>query len=332
MTVFFAITIDTEVNKSLNWTISKTRSFSSVLDGIPNRLTPTFDTFDAKPTYLLSSEVIENKDCVKTLKKIDNCELGTHLHGDLIEPKRNVCALRNAYTLAMQNTYPNNIEYLKLKNLTNLFIKQFGFKPTSFRAGRFAAGTNTINSLEKLGYLVDTSVTPLVDWNYAEGRANFVGARNQPYFPKKENILESGNSKVLEVPVSITGSKLKKCLHVQNNNYTSKFVNRITDKIFPSYWLRPSTYSSKEMIYVINKIISENQKKDNIVLNMMFHSMEIIPNASPYTKTEKDCNEFIKRLKDVLNYGKRHNFNFISLSELYPNFKDKIKQNYNESL
>ena len=321
MTTFFVVTIDTEIDKSPDWRLALNGTFLSVLDGIPKKLTPLFHQFEAKPTYLLSSEVIENKDCVSTLKTIGNCELGTHLHGDMIEPQRRIYKLCYTATYEMQCSYPKEIEYQKLKNLTDLFVKKFGYAPTSFRAGRFAAGTNTINSLEKLGYLVDSSVTPCVDWDYPEGRANFLHANDQPYFPSRDNILKAGSSKVLEVPVSIVGSRFRRYLHYSDNTMMFRRLNMIIDKIFTVYWIRPSFQSSKEMLSVIKAIIKKHRPEENIVLNMMFHSMEVIPNASPYTKTEKECDALLNRMEEVLEYGVTNEFDFVTLSELYPYFK-----------
>lgn len=320
MEVYFVITIDTEIDRKGNWEIyNDDGTFFSVLDGIPKKLTPLFDQFEVKPTYLLSSEVIENKNCVTALKNTDNCELGTHLHGDLIEPQRKIYKL-SGYTPAhaMQCSYPKEIEYQKLKNLTNLFVKKFGYAPTSFRAGRFAAGTNTINSLEKLGYLVDSSITPGICWDFPEGKANFLRAKEQPYFPSKKNLLEEGNSKILEVPISIVTSTVKKYFHTLGK--VLRQVNKIVNKIFPSYWLRPSFQSSREMVHVIKKMIKKYPMNDVIVLNMMFHSMEIIPNASPYTRTRRESEKLLARIETVLKYSVGNSFNFVTLSELYPYF------------
>ena len=322
MTVFFVVTIDTEIDRSPDWRVSADESFSSVLDGIPRKLTPLFNRFGAKPTYLLSNEVIENKDCVAVLKNIDSCELGSHLHGDLVEPQRKVYKLGNTFNLAMQNSYPEEIEYQKLKNLTNLFVEKFGYSPTSFRAGRFAAGNNTITSLEELGYLVDSSVTPGVDWDYPEGRTNFLYAREQPYFPSKENLLAEGSSKVLEVPISIVPPRFKKHLYILDK---VKPVSGIVNRIFPTRWLRPSFQNSSEMLGVIKKMIRRYRMNNAVVLNMMFHSMEVIPGASPYTKTEGECQALLERIKTVLEYCARNSFAFATLSELYSVFSPKVK-------
>jgi hypothetical protein len=305
MNIFFVITIDTEIDKSLNWKVSSDETFFSVLDGIPNVLTPLFYQFRAKPTYLLSSEVIENNDCVRVLKDVDNCELGTHLHGDLVGPQRRVFKLANNETSEMQCSYSKEIEYQKLRNLTILFKERFGHQPTSFRAGRFGAGINTIPILEELGY-------------YPEGRANFLKARIQPYFPHINNLLETGDSRVLEVPVSIISSRFRRNSSILNNTKVPILVRGIFSKIFPARWLRPSFQTSDEMLYVIKKLMKMYYANENIILNMMFHSMEIIPNASPYSKTEEECQLFLNKMGSVFQFCISNNTSFVTLSELYP--------------
>lgn len=316
MKVFFTVTIDTEIDRSPDWKVSKDETFFSVLEGVPQKLTPLLDRFGAKPTYLLSSEIMEDNNCVNVLENIQNCELGTHLHGDLIEPQRKIYKLSGTYNHAMQNFYSQEIEYQKLKTLTDLFIKKFGYQPKSFRAGRFAAGNNTSSSLEKLGYLVDSSVTPGIDWNYPEGRANFFEAPEQPYFSDAKNLLKRGNCKLLEVPVTIFNPVFRKFL----NRFPYSILNMIANKFFPPYWLRPSFQKSEEMIFAIKKIIKRYQKKDKIVLNMMFHSMEIMPGASPYNQIEEEVEEFLEKIEKVLGYCKTNKFEFVSLSELYHHF------------
>ena len=86
MTIHLLITIDTEIDKAKDWRVSSSESFSSVTTGIPDKLTKIFSKYGARPTYLLSPEVIRNDECVSILKNLKDCELGTHMHGDMIEP------------------------------------------------------------------------------------------------------------------------------------------------------------------------------------------------------------------------------------------------------
>jgi hypothetical protein len=57
-----------------------------------------------------------------------------------------------------------------MENLHKAFVARFGVTPVSFRAGRWAFGPAVARSIQDLGYRVDSSVIPLVDWSVYEGR------------------------------------------------------------------------------------------------------------------------------------------------------------------
>ena len=316
-TVLFTISIDTEIDKSPAWTVSADRTFRSVTEGIPERLTPLFDEHGARPTYLLSGEVIDDKASVRALNATRGCELGTHLHGEFVAPHGRAEDMANERTSDMQCAYPEELEFLKLRNLSDLFTARFGRRPLSFRAGRFGAGGNTVRCLEELGYLVDTSVTPTLRWDYPEGLADFSHAADQPYHPSREDIALPGRSRLLEVPVSITtpapGIALRRLRAVQGSALFQMAVNAL----FPSMWLRPSHTSSERMIRAIEKLLRINEGRETVVLNMMMHSMEVVPNASPVTRSESDVDALIRRMDDVLRYGRRKDFRFVCLHEVH---------------
>ena len=313
-----AITIDTEVDKSHDWSNPEFDTYNSVLKGIPQLLTPLFERFGAKPTYLLSSEVMEQPECVEVLKATPNCELGTHLHGDLVEPNRSIIDMRNKRIKEMQCSYSKKVEGEKLSNLTNLYRRTFGQMPKAFRAGRFGAGNNTIPLLEELDYLVDSSVTPYTLWDYKEGWADFRNSSDQPYYPSYDEITKRGSTKVLEVPVSIVPLFSYKLLNQIRNRINGSL--RSIPYWFYCIWMSPSISDYYRMWYGINKIIGNNGHSEAVVVNMMFHSMEVIPGASPAAGTKEEAKVILRRIENVLNLGKKKGFEFVTLSDTVPYF------------
>jgi biotin synthase-like enzyme len=71
---------------------------------------------------------------------------------------------------------------------------------------------------------------------------------------------------------------------------------------------------------VVNNLIHKNAEQETVVLNLMFHSMEIIPDASPYSKTVTDCQIFLERISSVLDYATEKECKFCTLTELYQYF------------
>jgi hypothetical protein len=322
MKKYFVVTIDTEIDKSRDWSIPDTLTFSSIIEGIPRKLNPLFNQYNVKATYLLSPEVIEDNNCVSVLKELNNTELGTHLHGDLIEPERTHAVLAGIHSHEMQCTYTKLLERSKITTLTRLFEATFGYNPLSFRAGRFGIGNETLSILSELGYKVDTSVTPGVNWIYPEGISNHTSAPEQPYFADIDNFLEAGSLDILEVPVSIIDVNIKDPPDFLSYLWLRKKIRFLFRRDYDHFWLRPSFSSLDEMIYVIARIENKFRDCDNIVVNMMFHTNEVIPNASPYTKTEGDCRKFLERIRSVLEYCRRKNFQFVKLSDLYGVFRE----------
>jgi hypothetical protein len=309
MAIHLLITIDTEIDKSKNWTVSSDESFSSVTTGIPDKLGKLFSKYGAKPTYLLSPEVIMNDSCVSTLKSLKECELGTHMHGDMIEPLGHQGPMANMATNAMQSSYTYEIERQKMVNLTAMFATRLGYKPVSFRAGRFAAGLNTLKILDELNYKVDSSVTPRVDWNYEEGRADFLRAPDQPYYPRENDILAPNGKGVLEVPVTILEPE-------KHRKWHSSVLHTLTDRLYRLQWLRPSNNTGPGMVEVMEQMAEHYADKKDVILTMMFHSMEVMPGASPYAATEKDCQRILDNIEHALAYAKDKKYRFSTLGEM----------------
>lgn len=293
--VLVLITIDTECDHDPKWVRSKPLQFRSVLEGIPDRLQPRLQAVGAVPAYLLTVEVMENPACVAILRSLSGRhELGTHLHAAFIEPQKKFFDYAGIDSPDVQCFCPPQVEHEKLANLTALFRAQFGYAPRTFRAGRFGAGTATINSLERLGYVVDTSVTPHILWHHAEGDVDFRRAGEQPYFPAHEDICAAQAGRgIVEIPVSLRRA----------------WTGRI-------HWFRPWFSSVREMKRVAYDHLSRYRRNRIIVLNMMIHSMEVIPKASPYPQDDDGVERYLDDMLAVLAWCKAEGMEFATPMEV----------------
>jgi hypothetical protein len=298
--IFMSVTIDTECDKSPNWSNSSPLTFNSIYDAIPNKLQPLFEAYSIKPTYFLSPEIIEDQPSVEILSSFkNNCELGTHLHADYIEPNKTFENFAGRGTHAFQTDYSPEIEFEKLLNLTNNFKDSFDFFPKVFRAGRFAANANTISSLIKLEYKVDSSFTPHIKWQSPLGNSiDHQPSPEQPYFCHPDDIYNSSDSPLLEIPLTI----------INSTKYF--FFNK-------KIWLRPIFSNINEVKKIINYVKFKYSQNDFIVLNMMFHSQELVPNASPYTKSLSEVDTYMNFLDEVFMLAKKESIQFVTLEEIY---------------
>lgn len=295
--IILCVTLDTECDKDANWETRFPLEFTSIQKGIPERLTPLFNKYGIRPTYFLSPEVIQNQNSVKLLSQIINCELGTHLHGEFIEPDAEPEAPK---TKSVQAEMSFDIEQRKLQNLSELFTNQFGYAAKSFRAGRFGLSSNSLKLLSDLGYLVDSSVTPFYSHQFNDGKkSNYWGAPVQPYFPSQTDFRKKGSLRILEVPITVINPTLLLwprfvLSRMHNHSFIHKrLLPRLGMKVEKTKWLRPKYSTAEEMINIADQLIKITKRKKLLVLNMMYHTAEVIPGASPYAATKEDVDYII---------------------------------------
>jgi hypothetical protein len=300
---YLCVSIDTESDKGKGWRSRRPMSFDGVRDGVVRRLQPLFERFRAKPTYLLSPEVIRDEACAETFRKLaPSCELGTHLHGEYAEPG----AFEPEVTKDFQRDYPPEVERQKLTYLTDLFIRAFDHQPQSFRAGRFGVGPASIGILESLGYAVESSVTPHMDWSSSGAPGlSFHHAPTQPYNPDPEDPGRVGSASILEVPVTIR----------------RRFVNGIPGigtRVDPR-WLRPTRGTEQAIVRVAEDEIAEARRaapQRPVILNAMFHNVEIVPDTSPYAANEEDARSILDRLRALLEFAHREAISVVGLGDV----------------
>lgn len=325
MNKYLVITIDVEPDCSPTWHYSSPLTFEGVSRGIRDVLQPLFNRYDMAPTYLINNVVLEDgKSCDILSDLPGDYELGTHLHPEFIEPQKSEHDYGGKRGAANCCEYAPDIEYKKLVNITRLFEKRFGYAPKSFRVGRFSAGPNTIDSLAKLGYTVDTSVTPHVRW---DGKSRSIAidyskTPEQPYMIRPGAFpLPGEKGGIVEIPVSVTTQKTG---FLKEAKWSWLGMRRPYRRTRP-VWLRPVYSGYEEFLRVTTDHTERYRENDMIVFNMMFHNVEVLPGMSPYTKTQKDCENYLQLLEDYFRYCSRHGIKGITLQRAAELYKQKNK-------
>lgn len=284
------VTVDTETDADIHWNKHYPCQFSSVIEGIPQKLRPIWDKYQVNPIYFVSPEVLENEKCCEVLKEEikKGAVIGAHLHPEYIEPYKKD-ASKSAPAEFPCSAYDKHIEKEKIYNLTKLIEKNLGVKPEWYRAARFGADKDTIDILEELGYKYDSSFTPCIDWS-SKGGPNHKEAPLESYHIDKNNIYMRNDNKcngIKEFPVTIMGKRWG-----------------LIGKLLPDNWLfyrwiRPSHMMLWEQRKMIKLLYGMRVK--NIV--MMFHSMEVMINKSPYVRNELMQRYFLFRLDKTIAYS-----------------------------
>ncbi|HPK63205.1 MAG TPA: polysaccharide deacetylase family protein, partial [Spirochaetota bacterium] len=269
------ITIDTEPDCDIRWRRSNPLTFTSITEGIPKLLRPIWDKYNINPIYFVSPAVLEDDESCLVLKDEaqNGAIIGAHLHSEEINPEKIDIAGKSS------SEYPcyacsYETEYEKLKNLTELIEKKIGVRPIWYRAARYGADLDTIRILAELGYKYDSSITPEIDWS-KQGGPDHSKAPLGPYWISKDDFYKSSDEKdsigIIEVPITITGKRLGILGNILPNKWL--FYN----------WIRPTHM----FVWEQKKMIKQLLKKSKIsVIVMMFHSMEIMINKTPFVRNK----------------------------------------------
>lgn len=296
---YFIITVDTEGDNLWNYKQGDPIGTTNA-EYLP-RFQTLCEKYGFKPVYLTNYEMAMSDTFVekaKTWLKKGTCEIGVHLHAWNNPPLYQLDGpyTNNPYLIE----YPTDIMKSKFDYIYNLLVKQFGIKPISHRAGRWAMDDRYFTILKDYGIKVDCSYTPGVNWSKATGVT-----RGGSDYSQESKTCQLING-ILEVPATIR--QIKNCL---NGNWKKRICSLIKGE---TVWLRPAMSSAAVMKKVID-IVSMEEDIDYV--EFMIHSSEVMPNGSPYFITEEDINKEYKIMESVFAYAKKQGYIGCTLEEYY---------------
>jgi len=317
----FIITIDTEADDQ--WRRKKTVSVEN-LKYIP-RFQELCDRYNFKPTYLCTYEIVDHSDfdgILNSYQKGGRAEIGSHLHPWTNPPydnKYDTCD--NIDKAAYPSELPLELFRNKLKKLTELIHLKTDKSPTSYRAGRWGFDASHIEVLLDLGYKVDSSVTPYVTWQNHKGNQqggpDFRTTMNDPYMLNAMDVCKSGDSGLFEVPTTITSTNrlfdIKTLDRLFNKFRKLKTGRSISRKLsLDPKWFRPyPKINANELIRMYKTALRRNAP----VIQMMFHSSELMPGGSPYNPTEESVELLFNKFEVLFSYIAKNGGHGITLTE-----------------
>jgi len=309
------VTIDTEED---DWSeYSRTPRSLSNIDRIPD-LQRLFDDLRVKPTYLVSYPIAVNERAGSILREIlwkGRCEIGAHCHPWNTPPFEEEISRHNS----MLCNLPAETQFRKLYVLHGAIRETFGVESVGFRAGRWGFSEEVARNISRLGYKVDSSVTPYTDWSACGG----------PDFSDRSpecKILTGGGSAtdgdgtgLVEVPATIgfLQENFRICgkiyhaarkdpmrsLKVPGLLHRLRIVNKV--------WLSPEMNEAEEMIRLTQRI----RRNGYPLVNMTFHSTTLSAGKTPFVKTEEEERHFLRKIRTYLENAIDSGAEPIGLSE-----------------
>jgi hypothetical protein len=265
---YFIISVDTEADDQ--WAKDDTVSLQNV-HALP-RFQALAERHGFIPTYLLTSEVIEDQVAASVLADIargGNAELGTHLHPWTTQPYGN--RDDEIGKKRFPSELPDDLFVAKIESITGQFSARFGRSPTAFRAGRWGFDMRMPKRLAALGYLVDSSVTPLIDWGKTikdrtdRSLPNFMGASLVP------GVYDDG---LVEIPMTVVP---------RGPLAFSRLAGVLRRGALNVSWCRVFPGST---VQEFSAILARVRSLELPVIQFMIHSSELMAGMSPYARDE----------------------------------------------
>lgn len=316
----FILTIDTEGDNQ--WDHGRGLTVENIRF-IP-RLQELCNKYQMKPTYLVTSEVCEDsfaREIFCEYIENDEAEIGAHLHPWTTPPFLNKEGYRyNDRHHSFASELPEDLLLNKLRYLTDQIGTAFGKRPTSFRSGRYGFNETVARALMTNEYMVDSSVTPFIDWSSYKGipglngGPNFLESRPSPYTYTHKG------STLLEIPVTIMPTKFplnrnNKLTGFFFNNVNKNFLLRSIRSLFFRYqplWLRPYPWMT---LPLLDEVIKEAMYLKLPYIVMIFHSSELMPNCSIYRADSDAVEKLYELLEGLFALLAFYNINSVSLTE-----------------
>jgi hypothetical protein len=284
------VIVDTE--EEFDWSAPFARENVSVT-AIPEavRLQRTVEPFGLKPTYVVDYPVAATTASAQVLAGFaheDRCRIGAHLHPWVTPPFDEPLTPRMSFGINLGS----RIEHAKIARLTETIVSNMGVRPRVYKAGRYGFGESTATILESLGYDVDASVIPHMDFSQEDG-PDFSGFNPKPAtFGEGRRLLE------LPCTVGFTGAarKMGESLHRAASASWLQPVRAVgilaRTGTLNKVMLSPEGNTLDEM-----KALTRSLHQDGLrSFALTFHSPSLKPGCTRYVRSTAELDAFLSTI------------------------------------
>lgn len=291
-----SVIIDTE--EEFDWDGPFSRDARSVTSiAAQDQAQAIFKRYGIVPTYVIDYPVATDGAAVERLKDYqDKGEIliGAHLHPWVSPPHEEDVCRKYSYP----GNLPPDLEFRKLEVLTGVIEKNFGVRPTVYKAGRYGIGPETGKNLARLGYLVDTSIVPYTDFSADHG----------PDFSSETPDLRpfQGEADILALPLSNAfagvlrpyGSWLYPL--IQKPLLRTMRVPGICARlgVLERIRLSPEGQGASDHIRLVRAMHHDGYR----IFSYTYHSPSLAPGHTPYVQTKQDLSRFLGDMESFFNY------------------------------
>ncbi len=290
------VVVDTE--EEFDWSAGFDRRNTGVTSiASSRRLQEVLAPFGVLPTYVIDYPVADQPGGFGPLGdyfRCGACRIGAHLHTWVTPPFTETVSNRHSFP----SNLPDGLEEQKIRRLLERIGETFGFTPRVYKAGRYGFGPRTPEVLGRVGFDIDVSINPRMDFRAIEG-PSFVAFDAQPFlFGKQRRLLEVPCTTEYVGRGASAGTWLRegaergpwRRLHAPGVLARLGIVDKLT--------LSPEGYSLADMKRLTTSLLRRGLR----VFTMTLHSPSLAVGHTPYVRSLADLEAFIRRVQEYCEF------------------------------
>lgn len=275
------------------------------------RLKDFFRLHDAPVTWMTSYSIARDPESVRILRAAatEGDEIAGHLHGWETPPFTDFDRSNRPFI----GEYRPEMRLAKHRSLLAAHEDAFGTRPVSYRAGRWGVDSIELQHLTELGYEIDSSVPPGIDFRDRYGLRQ-PGPDFRAYL-RRAGLHPQRAGALWEVPASIApigllggaegalviaraagrrneGSSMPRAL--------SRTLARL--RLQQLVWVRPLKHPRAQLVRATDAIFLRGAP----ILNVMFHSSEAFVGTSPLSRHGEDVERLYADLEAIITTARSH--------------------------
>jgi hypothetical protein len=280
------VIVDTEEEFDWNAPLARENTAVGAMRYV-ERLQSVLDPLDVTPTYVVDYPVASQRDGYSPLLDLSRsgrAVIGAHLHPWVNPPFHEEITPRNSFGFRL-----GAIETEKIRVLRSTIEESFGISPTVFKAGRYGFGVSTAAALETLGFDVDVSINPHMNFS-DEGGPVFNDFDAAPFFFGRSR-------RLLEIPCSTGYAGLARrtgrTLHALASRPALRRLRAVGVLarlgIVNKVMLSPEGHTLPELKALTRTLLASGIRTFSLTL----HSPSMQPGCTPYVQTRRELDRLL---------------------------------------
>ena len=261
------------------------------------RLQAVTARYGVKPTYVIDYPIVTNPVAAGVfgaLVAANVCTIGAHLHPWVNPPFLETVCASNSYGC---NLDPG-LERRKIAALKEAIGDRLGIDARAYKAGRYGFGPSTARTLEALGFDVDLSVNPCMDFS-ADGGPSFAAMDARPS--------TFGRSRTLvEIPCSTGFVGMARTAGRALHGLASTPVGARTRLpgvlarlgVLNKVMISPEGFTFDEMCALASQLYADGVRTFSLTL----HSPSLAAGHTPYAATANDVDRLLATIDRFLEF------------------------------